>query len=45
MVTPKRASTRTQPIAVDDAARYHAWVLTLPEASGRVPDIGGPMLQ
>ena len=45
MVTPKRVSTRTQPIAVDDAARYPAGVLTLPEASRRVPDIGGPVLQ
>jgi uncharacterized protein YbjT (DUF2867 family) len=45
MVTPKRVSTRTQPIAVDGAARYPAGVLTLPEASRRVPDIGGPVLQ
>ena len=45
MVTPKRVSTRTQPIAVDDAARYHAGVPALPEAPGRASDIGGPVLQ
>jgi hypothetical protein len=45
MVTPKRVSSRTQPIAVDGAARYPAGVLTLPEASRRVPDIGGLVLQ
>jgi uncharacterized protein YbjT (DUF2867 family) len=42
MVTPKWVSTRTQPIAVDDAVRYLVGVLALPEASGRVFDIGGP---
>ena len=45
MVTPKRVSTRTQPIAVDGAARYPARVLTLPEDSRQVPGIGGPVLQ
>ncbi len=44
MVTPKRVSTRTQPIAVDDAARDHAGVPALPEAPGRASDIGGPVL-
>ncbi len=42
MVTPKWVGTRTQPIAVDDAVRYLLGVLALPEASGRVFDIGGP---
>ena len=42
MITPKWVSTRTQPIAVDDAVRYLVGVLALPETSGRVFDIGGP---
>ena len=42
MVTPRWVSTRTQPIAVDDAVRYLVGVLTLREAAGRVFDIGGP---
>jgi hypothetical protein len=45
VVTPKRVSTRTQPIAVDGAARYPAGVPALPEASRRVPDIRGPVLR
>ena len=45
MVTPKRVRTRTQPIAVDGAARYSAGVLTLPEASRGYPTSGGPVLQ
>jgi len=42
MVTPSWVSTRTQPIAVDDAVRYLVGVLTLGDAAGRVFDIGGP---
>jgi uncharacterized protein YbjT (DUF2867 family) len=42
MVTPRWVSTRTQPIAVDDAVRYLVGVLPLGEAAGRVFDIGGP---
>ena len=42
MVTPRWVSTRTQPIAVDDAVRYLVGVLTLDETAGRVFDIGGP---
>ena len=45
VVAPKRVSTRTQPIAVDGAARYPAGVPALPEASRRVPDIRGPVLR
>ncbi len=42
MVTPKWVGTRTQPIAIDDVVRYLRGVLTLPEATGRVYEIGGP---
>ncbi len=42
MVTPKWVATRTQPIAIDDVVRYLRGVLTLPEATGRVYEIGGP---
>jgi uncharacterized protein YbjT (DUF2867 family) len=42
MVTPRWVHTRTQPIAVDDVIRYLVGVLELPEAVGRVFDIGGP---
>jgi uncharacterized protein YbjT (DUF2867 family) len=42
MITPRWVSTRTQPIAVDDAVRYLVGVLTLSEAAERVFDIGGP---
>jgi len=45
MVTPKRVRTRTQPIAVDGAARYSAGGLTLPEASRGYLTSGGPVLQ
>jgi uncharacterized protein YbjT (DUF2867 family) len=42
MVVPKWVSTRTQPIAVDDVIRYLVGVADVPEALGRVFEIGGP---
>ena len=42
MVTPRWVATRTQPIALDDVVRYLLEVLVLPEAAGRVFEIGGP---
>jgi uncharacterized protein YbjT (DUF2867 family) len=42
MVVPKWASTRTQPIAVDDVIRYLAGVAGRDEALDRVFEIGGP---
>jgi uncharacterized protein YbjT (DUF2867 family) len=42
MVVPKWVSTRTQPIAVDDVVRYLVGVADVPEALGRVFEIGGP---
>jgi uncharacterized protein YbjT (DUF2867 family) len=42
MVVPKWATTRTQPIAVDDVVRYLAGVVGLEEAFGRAFEIGGP---
>jgi uncharacterized protein YbjT (DUF2867 family) len=42
MITPRWVATRTQPIAVDDVVRYLVGVLVLPEAAGRVFEIGGP---
>jgi uncharacterized protein YbjT (DUF2867 family) len=42
MVVPKWASTRTQPIAVDDVIRYLVGVAGREEALGRVFEIGGP---
>lgn len=42
MVTPRWVHTRTQPIAVSDVVRYLVAVLDMPEAAGRVFDIGGP---
>ena len=42
MVVPKWASTRTQPIAVDDVIRYLVGVIDEPLAYGRVFEIGGP---
>ncbi len=42
MITPHWVQTRTQPIAVTDVVRYLIGVLEVPEASGRVFDIGGP---
>jgi uncharacterized protein YbjT (DUF2867 family) len=42
MITPRWVTTRTQPIAVDDVVRYLLGVLALPEAVGRVFEVGGP---
>src|SRR6478736_873892 len=42
MVVPKWASTKTQPIAVDDVIRYLVGVAGRDEALGRVFEIGGP---
>jgi uncharacterized protein YbjT (DUF2867 family) len=42
MVVPKWVSTRTQPIAIDDVIRYLVGVAAVPEAFGRVFEIGGP---
>ena len=42
MVTPKWVTTRTQPIALDDVVRYLLEVLVLPEAAGRIFEVGGP---
>ena len=42
MVTPRWVSTRTQPIAVSDVVRYLVEVLGLPDALGRVFEVGGP---
>ena len=42
MITPRWVATRTQPIAVDDIVRYLLGVLALPEAEGRVFEVGGP---
>ena len=42
MVVPKWASTRTQPIAVDDVIRYLVGVAGREQAFGRVFEIGGP---
>jgi len=42
MITPQWVATRTQPIAIDDVVRYLVGVLTRPEASGQVYEVGGP---
>ena len=42
MVVPKWASTKTQPIAVDDVIRYLVGVADREEAFGRTFEIGGP---
>jgi uncharacterized protein YbjT (DUF2867 family) len=42
MVVPRWVSTRTQPIAVDDVIRYLVGVADVPEAFGRIFEIGGP---
>jgi uncharacterized protein YbjT (DUF2867 family) len=42
MVVPRWASTRTQPIAVDDVVRYLVGVCDRNEARGKVFEIGGP---
>jgi uncharacterized protein YbjT (DUF2867 family) len=42
MVVPKWATTRTQPIAIDDVIRYLVGVAGREEALNRVFEIGGP---
>ena len=42
MVVPRWVATPTQPIAVDDVIRYLTGVVGVPEAYGRVFEIGGP---
>jgi uncharacterized protein YbjT (DUF2867 family) len=42
MVVPRWVSTRTQPIALDDAVRYLTGVAGNPAAYGRTFEIGGP---
>jgi uncharacterized protein YbjT (DUF2867 family) len=42
MVVPRWASTRTQPIAVEDVIRYLVGVCDRDESRGRVFEIGGP---
>ncbi|MEX0869403.1 MAG: SDR family oxidoreductase [Nitriliruptoraceae bacterium] len=42
MVTPKWVNTRTQPIAIGDVLRYLVGVLSTPETTGRIFEIGGP---
>src|SRR3954471_25019585 len=42
MVVPKWASTRTQPIALDDVVRYLVGVIGVDEAYGKTYEIGGP---
>ena len=42
MVVPRWASTRTQPIAVDDVIRYLAGVIDNDAAIGEVFEVGGP---
>ncbi|HEX4219504.1 MAG TPA: NAD(P)H-binding protein [Acidimicrobiales bacterium] len=41
MITPRWVHTKTQPIAAVDVIRYLVGVLDVPEAVGRVFDIGG----
>ena len=42
MVVPKWASTRTQPIGIDDVVRYLVGVADQADALGQVFEIGGP---
>src|SRR6476646_6743312 len=42
MITPRWVRTRTQPIAAADVIRYLVGGLQVPEAAGRVFEIGGP---
>lgn len=42
MVVPRWVDTRCQPIAIADVVHYLVRVLDLPEAAGRVFEIGGP---
>ncbi len=44
MVCPRWVSTRTQPIALDDVARYLTGLCGLDEALGRSFDAGGPQV-
>ncbi|QIX25458.1 NAD(P)H-binding protein [Nocardioides sp. JQ2195] len=41
MLVPQWASTRTQPIAIDDVVRYISGVVAHPDALGRTFEIGG----
>lgn len=41
MIVPQWASTRTQPIAIDDVVRYLSGVVGHPDALGRTFEIGG----
>ena len=42
MVVPRWVDTKTQPVAVDDVIRYLVGVADVPEAYGRIFEIGGP---
>ncbi len=42
MIVPKWATTRTQPIALDDVIRYLVGVADHEDAMGRIFEIGGP---
>lgn len=42
LLSPSWANTRTQPIAIRDVIRYLVGVLAVPQAMGRVFEIGGP---
>ncbi|MCW2818498.1 MAG: NAD-dependent epimerase/dehydratase family protein [Marmoricola sp.] len=42
MIVPRWASTKTQPVAVDDVIRYLAGVLFNEKAMGQTYEIGGP---
>ncbi|MDF1604342.1 NAD(P)H-binding protein [Nocardioides sp. YIM 152315] len=42
MVVPTWATTRTQPIALDDVVRYLVGVVGVEDAYGRVFEVGGP---
>jgi uncharacterized protein YbjT (DUF2867 family) len=41
MVVPRWASTRTQPVAIDDVVRYLVGVVADPAAEGRTFEVGG----
>ncbi len=42
MVTPRWVRSRSQPIALDDVLEYLARLPLLPQASGKIYDVGGP---
>ena len=42
MVTPKWVSSRSQPIALEDVMTYLLHLPDLPQAEGRIYDVGGP---